>query len=409
EDLHDEGQVSWVLGQCATGLVACLNAQSTLLPDERLEAEGRGYLLTTLFDLWKFGCDYGGVEVDIAAAIAGNATTDERKEVEAWLRQQMRPGQDSSSKWHNSSIVNFLVTLKQAGHCSDEDVLEEYRNASLYKELTEKYLQFGRTHEALDVAQANVTEPRDVTWFAEELLKSGEAWQEQALAFVEMRLKEVEYALQSNPKDFTSARSVDAYRHWLGEKYSIYGKTEQTLNIALARFQAGSDDTTYRSVRSAAQVAGQPEDVWSGLRPQLLRTLEQQNRWAALISIYLEEKEVGQALSALAEMEHAPGTSPYGYGYRSGSGLSQYQAQVAQAAEEPYPDDAIRLYKSLAQKLIDARERESYRQAVSYLTRVRLLYQKQERELEWQAYIANLRNSNKDRRALKEELDKKGI
>jgi hypothetical protein len=145
------------------------------------------------------------------------------------------------------------------------------------------------------------------------------------------------------------------------------------------------------------------------LRPQLLRTLEQQNRWAALISIYLEEKEVGQALSALAEMEHAPGTSPYGYGYRSGSGLSQYQAQVAQAAEEPYPDDAIRLYKSLAQKLIDVRGRESYRQAVSYLTRVRLLYQKQERELEWQAYIANLRNSNKDRRALKEELDKKGM
>lgn len=31
ESLHDEGQVSWVMGQCATGLVGCLTVQSTLL------------------------------------------------------------------------------------------------------------------------------------------------------------------------------------------------------------------------------------------------------------------------------------------------------------------------------------------------------------------------------------------
>jgi len=41
--------------------------------------------------------------------------------------------------------------------------------------------------------------------------------------------------------------------------------------------------------------------------------------------------------------------------------------------------------------------------------RVRLLYQKQGQEPEWQAYIAHLRNSNKSLRALKEELDKRGL
>src|SRR5258708_19671141 len=30
EGLHDEGQVSWILGECATGLVSCLNVQPTL-------------------------------------------------------------------------------------------------------------------------------------------------------------------------------------------------------------------------------------------------------------------------------------------------------------------------------------------------------------------------------------------
>ncbi len=384
EEVHDEGQISWVLGKCAAGLVACLEAQSALPPSERLDAAEREALLTSLFDLWKFGYNYGGIEVHIPAAIADTATAQERKRVEAWLRQEMMPGQDSSSKWHNRSIIDFLATLKQADHFSDEDVLEEYRKVGLYKELAEKLLQLGRENEALGVAQANLTEPMDVTWFAEQLLKSGEAWREQALAFVEMRLGEVKPALQGKSQDFTSAHTVDTYRRWLGEKYSTYGKPQQALNIEFARFQAN-------------------------LRPRLIRTLEQQSRWGALVTIYLDEGEVGQALAALEEMERASKSSYQGYGYRAEGAPSNYQAQVAKAAEERYPREAIRLYKSVIQKLIDGRGRENYQQTTDFLMRVRLLYQKQEQEPEWHAYIAHLRNSNKSLRALKEELDKRGL
>ncbi len=268
EEVHDEGQVSWVLGKCAAGLTACLNAQPTLPKREQLDVEEREELLTTLFDLWKFGYNYGGIGVDVAGAIAGNATARERKKVEAWLREEMRPGQDSSSKWHNRSVVDFVVKLKQAEHSSDEDVLEEYRKAGLYKELTERLLQLDRANEALDVARANLTEPMDVTWFAEQLLKSDEVWREQALAFVETRLTEVKPALQGKSQDFTSAHTVDTYRRWLSEKYLLCGKTKQALDMELARFQANPDDTTYGTVRSAAQIAGQPEDAWSDLRPR---------------------------------------------------------------------------------------------------------------------------------------------
>jgi hypothetical protein len=288
-------------------------------------------------------------------------------------------------------------------------VLAEYRKAGLYKELTGKYLQLGRENEALGVAQAHLTESRDVIWFAEELLKLDEAWREQALAFVEMRLNEVKPALQGKSQDFTIVHTVDTYRRWLSEKYLLYGKAKQALDIELARFQASPGDATYRSVRSAAQAAGQPEEVWSDLRPRLIQTLEQQSRWGALVTIYLDEGAVGQALAALAEMERAPRTSLYGYGYRPGPAPSSYQAQVAEAAEESYPDEAIRLYKSVVQRLIDGRGRESYQQATGYLVRVRRLYQKQGREAEWQAYMTNLRNSNKSLRALKEELDKRGL
>src|SRR5258708_4963021 len=206
-----------------------------------------------------------------------------------------------------------------------------------YKEMAEKCLQLGRQQEALAIAQANVTEPMDVTWFAEQLVKAGERWQDQALAFVEMRLGEVKPALPGRPQDFTSAQTVDTYRRWLGEKYLLYGKAKQAVDIELARFQAHPDHPTYRSVRSAALATGQPGDLWPGLRPQLLQTLERQGRWEALVSLYLDEKEVSQALAALAEMERTPGAPSYGH--PSGGPSSTYQARVAEAAEESYPNE----------------------------------------------------------------------
>jgi hypothetical protein len=341
--------------------------------------------------------------------MAESVTEYERKMVESWLREEMRSGQDFSSQWHNRSIIHFLATLKQAEHFSDEDLLEEYRKAGLYKELTERLLQLGRENEALGVAQATLTESRDVTWFAEQLLKLGEAWREQALGFVETRLGEVEQALRGKRQDSTGERTVDTYRGWLGEKYSIYGRPQQALKIELARFQVSPDTTTYRAVRSAAQIASQPEDAWSDLRPRLIQTLEQQSRWGALVSIYLDEGEVGHALSALAELERGSGGSLPGDGYNYYSPPGDYRIQVAKAAEEDYPGEAIRLYKIVIQKLIDGRGRENYQQAIGYMMRIRMLYQKQGQEPEWQAYITNLRNSNKSLRALKEELDKRAM
>ena len=321
----------------------------------------------------------------------------------------MRPGQDSSSTWRNRYVIGFLTRLKAAAQFSDEDLLEEYRNAGLYRDLLEKLIQLHREDEALKVATTRLIDSMEVLQFADQLLKSGTAWQEQAFAFVEMRMKEVETGVRDKPRDFTAANKVDTYRRWLGEKYSAYGKAEQALNIELARFQSHPDDRTYHSVQSASQLAGQLEGLWTTLRPRLLKILEQQKNWGALVSIYLTEGEVGKALSALAEMERASTTSLSGYGYPSYGAPSSYQVQVAKAAEEHYPDEAIRLYKSVVQRLIDVRGRDNYQQAAGYLAQVKVLYQKQGRESEWNAYISDLRNSNKSLRALKEELDKRNL
>ena len=138
-------------------------------------------------------------------------------------------------------------------------------------------------------------------------------------------------------------------------------------------------------------------------------TRKQQSRWGVLVSIYLDEGEVGHALSALAEMERGSGRSLPGYGHSYYSAPGDFWIQVAKAAEEDYPGEAIRLYKSAIQKLIDGRGRENYKQAIGYMMRIRMLYQKQGRESEWHAYISSLRNENKGLRALREELDKRDL
>ena len=137
----------------------------------------------------------------------------------------------------------------------------------------------------------------------------------------------------------------------------------------------------------------------------MLKTLEQQNKWGTLINIYLAEGEVGHALSALTNMEKEPGTPRFGYSYYVTP--SNYELQVAKAAEAEYPNDAIRLYQRIAEKLIDARGRERYQQAAEYFIRVKQLYQAQEREAEWNTYITHLRNTHKPLRALREELDRR--
>ncbi len=54
-------------------------------------------------------------------------------------------------------------------------------------------------------------------------------------------------------------------------------------------------------------------------------------------------------MSALAEMERGSGRSLPGYGHSYYSTPGDYRIQVAKAAEEEYPGEAIRLYKSVIQ------------------------------------------------------------
>lgn len=132
-------------------------------------------------------------------------------------------------------------------------MLAEYRQAGLYAELAERYLQLGRQSEALAVAQEYLTETVEITQFAERLLRSDERWRNQALALVEKRLAETLAAAETTPKDLTRPHTIDTYRCWLSEQYRLAGQIQQALEVERARFQTHPVEATYRAVRAVVQ------------------------------------------------------------------------------------------------------------------------------------------------------------
>jgi len=80
--------------------------------------------------------------------------------------------------------------------------------------------------------------------------------------------------------------------------------------------------------------------------------------------------------------------------------------EVAKAAEENYPQEAIEIYQRYVEMRIEWRGHENYHTACQYLLSIRKLYQKIGKSNEWTTYIADLREHNARLPALKDEMAK---
>jgi len=110
EELEDEWQIAAIIDECTEGLASCLDAQRDLPTDEQLSVASREELLTSLYNIWKFGQDYGGIDTDVVGTIMRNVTKDERKMVERWLQQEIQSG---VSNWRSQNLISFLEKLKE--------------------------------------------------------------------------------------------------------------------------------------------------------------------------------------------------------------------------------------------------------------------------------------------------------
>jgi uncharacterized Zn finger protein len=414
----DESNLPEFIEAGSEGLLQVLAAQAEASPADRLPATTRAALIKLLYDAWKYDTNFGyGWSGDVPPALAAAVTPGERAQLEAWVRTDMRHDQ-----WGSKAFVRFILTLKEGAGLSDDAILEEYRKAELYDELTIKLIELGRVEEALKVASDFLPQAAQAIHFAERLLGLGKQWVDPALTCIEARMAKVEEEQrqaakgktpQRTPADYQREQNHATYLQWLERQYGQHQRPGKALEIAQRRFELDPGERAYESIKQAAQLPGQPPGLWDDTRPLLLADLEAQDLWAALVNIYLRENAPEEARAALAALdrhlaEHKPTlwSSP---DYVSPMALANLQLRVAKATEKDHPDEARAVYQRLAETLIGQRGRANYQQAAEYLAQVRTLYTRAGRKDEWLTYIADLRKRNKALSALRQELDAKKL
>ena len=393
DELEDEGELAGLINDCCDGLINCLDAQATLPETARLNSGARQKLLQSLYALWEYDRQMGGIDLATGAveAIARNVTPDERGEIENRLQNGMKSGSDFSSKFNNDARAHFIVSLKIHSGISDEEKLTEYSRLGLYSEVTQLLLAMGRVDEAMQVALEQTPEPAQLTAFADKLRALDGANVDRALSFI---------AEQQDKLDAEAGSTGNVtYARWLGERYAQHNQPEKALEAQLRLFRAAPSQYEYRSVKRAAQLPGNPDEAWTRLRSELIGLLEERKMWRDLIEIYIEEKQARQALDTLVLFEETTTRWMGGDLY----------ARVAGVAEADFPDESRVIYQLLAENLIEQRGRDNYRLAASYLARAKDLAGRANRLVEWNRYLAVLRENNNRLPALKEELKARNL
>ncbi|TMD93729.1 MAG: glyoxalase, partial [Chloroflexi bacterium] len=192
---------------------------------------------------------------------------------------------------------------------------------------------------------------------------------------------------------------------WLQKYYRDRGNHVAELEIAETLFRTQPYLRRYQELRDLAGQLGR----WETLRLELLAFLEQTSNTTLLIQVALDEGEIDKALQLLKGIAKK---DIYGYTYTDGYGYYWYSniaLEVARAAEETRPREAIELYRQFAERLIAQRGRQKYQEASKYLAKMRALYEKLGESEAWTSYITALREQNRNLRALKEELANAGL
>jgi uncharacterized Zn finger protein len=432
-----DGEVTGVVLDCGSGLLRCLERQATLAAGDRLDASDRAALVETIFNVWLVVGGSGWDEAedeesfadedgddafdpvaaiwpvtverngrDAEAAIAAALTVAERERLEQWLGDRLRPGSGGDEPHFKRAAIRFMFKLRDDGG-GDEALLAAYKEAELWDDAASLLLSHDRIDDAVALAGRHLTAPARALAFADQLYARGEDGAARAIRFVDGRLWETEGV---KPRDDL------AYLDWLSARYAERGLNQQAFETDRIRFKRRPTFRDYEAVKLAAARPGLESDLWAQTRPQLIAELTDLRQWGTLIDIHLHEGEVAQAIAALKELERPRErrTATTGgiddlFGYYGGLGAGQYRIGVAKAAERDFPDESIRLYRSLANTAIDGRNRQSYATAATYLVAVRRLLENNGRDAEWHELITGLREEHKRLRALKEELDALGL
>ncbi len=358
----DEGDLIAIVNDCVDGLGECLDATT--------DPEQREAILRTLFETHAWDLDHGGMEIgpEVAEIIATRATREERQAIVSWARAIM----PENKSWERQELGRFLLDLQQ-DMLDDESYLRICRETGRTYELVERLLTLRRTQEALDVT------------------RSLSGWA--LFSVVELFVKHGdEDLIIPLAREQVSQGQDERFAIWLKNRLLERGDLDEALSLAEWLFLMGRE-MSYSELRSLAQRAGK----WDEVHARILKSLASAHAYLRLTRIYLEDGEVGRALETFAQVQKDP--------WHQGTAL----LEVAQAAEQDYPQDAISLYVAEAKRIIKARSRGEYSRAVACLARVRALYERLNQTGAWQQFITELRQETLRLRALRAEMDEANL
>lgn len=365
--VHDEsGYLHDVVDQCVDGLEACLIAAQ--------DPSRRRQLLDALFAVYRWDLDVEGIDMGHRApsVILEQATPEEKREVADWVRDAL----SGVHLWTRQAYGRFLLRLEEAW-LDDEAFLRICRETGRQQDLVERLLAMDRVDESL--AAARKTGDYDLLQLADVFVAQG--YDELAEALIRERRT-------TSPDTRLTV--------WLKDRALQRGDPKEALALAEELFWQRPTLPGYQELRALAL----PLDRWDERRRAILARLNEEEKLTLLIEIHLDEGAVDRALEALERVSSPTRWYP---------GIERLTIQVAQAAEDERPREAIRLYVEAAEQLIAQRGRGNYAIAGTYLSRVRDLYRRLDDDATWRRTIAELRDSNRRLRALKDELNKAGL
>jgi uncharacterized Zn finger protein/catechol 2,3-dioxygenase-like lactoylglutathione lyase family enzyme len=353
----------------------CIEALGTCLADERTDRVAREKCVEVLVDIYKQDIfESHGFTASAADQLVRYATRLERDTLAKQIRTTLTKAGGSVRQIYGK----FLLDL-QKETLEDEAYLQICRETGLTFYLIDRLLTLERIDEA--VRETQLIDDDTFLGLVDLFIQHQQDVVAEGLVKARSQEKPAVHTLE-----------------WLQKYYQARERHTAELEVTEMLFHTQPLLKHYQRLRDLARRL----DRWQTLRPALLAFLEASNNTRPLIEIALDEGEIDHALQRLKEIakKDSYGTTyegDYGYGI---------DLNVAQAAEETHPHEAIELYHQRAERLIAQRDRKKYHEACTFLAKMRLVYEKIGERGTWTRYIATLRQQNRHLPALKDELAK---
>jgi len=366
----------------------CIEALGNCLADEKADRVAREKIIKVLFDIYQrdLGAENSlGFAARAEDQLVSYITPLERRTIATWIRDVLADVEEKVFGSTRRAYGGFLLNLEK-DTLDDEDYLRICRETGRTSDLLDRLLALGRIDEAVKETQ----QVNDLAFLGLVNLFIQHGQETVAVQLVISRIKEQ-----------PDLQLLD----WLQKYYHARNNAASELEIVETMFRTQPFLRRYQELRDLATKL----DRWESLRPELLAFLEQKQHTSLLIQIALDEGDIDKALELLKGMAKK---DRYGYTYNSSYGyygFGDISLEVARAAEETRPREAIELYRQQAERLIALRDRKNYQTAINPLIKMRTLYDKLGERETWTSYITTLREQNRNLRALKEELAKAGL